>query len=170
MALHLQSEETKDSLIRNAKARAKRNNVPFNLEVEDISIPEKCPLTDIPLVTHIGSGKQGPRFNSPTIDRVIPERGYVLGNIEIISNLANALMGQETNPDLLQRAAQTFADRIHSYHAKERHYEEHSSRHRDGWITSNNDKDTLYGNPRHRNKRSSQLRLDFDVFRNEDIK
>lgn len=167
MSSHLNSVETKAKLIGNAKARAKKNNLPFDLTVDDIVIPQTCPLTDIQLVSHIGSGTQGPRYNSPTIDRVIPDRGYVLGNIEIISNLANALMGQVTDADVLARASQIFSKRIHSYHAKERHYEEHSMRYRDGRIVAEHDKDTLYGYSRHRHARSAQFRFPFDVLGNK---
>ena len=156
-------ERTISRLLSNAKERAKRNDLPFALSLDDILIPEKCPLTDIPLVSHLGTGgSQGPRYNSPTIDRVIPARGYVPGNIEIISSLANSLMGTVTDPEILSPAAQTFAERIHRYHQKERNYEDSYSRYRDGQLVTQDDNDPLLGNSRRKYKEAEQLHLKLD--------
>ena len=73
------------------RARAANPPLPFNLTVEDIVIPETCPLLEIPLrKTRKGSGK-GPCTNSPTLDRIIPRLGYVKGNVQVISHRANAM-------------------------------------------------------------------------------
>lgn len=74
-------------LYANAKKRAKTQNVPFELEFEDIVIPEVCPCLGIPLVKGIGI----PTDNSPTLDKVIPEKGYVKGNVWVISMRANRI-------------------------------------------------------------------------------
>jgi hypothetical protein len=70
-----------------AKNRAKTQGVPFNLAESDISIPEMCPILGIPL--YIAKGK--PCANSPSLDKIIPELGYVQGNSAIISYKANRI-------------------------------------------------------------------------------
>ena len=70
-----------------AKARAKKQGVPFDLVPEDIVFPEVCPVLGIPLFFSPG----GRTENTPSLDRIIPELGYVKGNIEVISWKANRL-------------------------------------------------------------------------------
>lgn len=81
-------------LLNNAKHSAKKRKLPFNLVEADIHIPEKCPILGIAL--KVNKGKVG--NTSPTIDRVIPCRGYVRDNINVISHRANTLKNSETNP------------------------------------------------------------------------
>lgn len=68
-----------------AKKRARELGIPFNLTKEDIVIPEFCPILGIKLEYSDGSMAD----YSPSIDRIIPELGYVKNNIIIISNRAN---------------------------------------------------------------------------------
>lgn len=75
------------SLLSNAKNRAKSKNLPFNLTLDDIIIPNECPLLNIPLQEGIGIYTD----NSPTLDRIVPELGYVKGNIQVISMRANRI-------------------------------------------------------------------------------
>jgi hypothetical protein len=71
-----------------AKDRAKILGLPFNLTVRDIVIPKKCPVLGILLKPSKGKNT-GPIDSSPTIDRIIPEQGYVKSNIWVISGRAN---------------------------------------------------------------------------------
>lgn len=84
-----------------AKQRAKALGIEFTLTQADIVIPERCPWLDIPLVGARNQGR-GPRDNSPTLDRIIPEVGYVRGNIIVISSLANRIKNNAT-PEQLAR-------------------------------------------------------------------
>jgi len=70
-----------------AKGRAKRNGIPFNLNLDDIVIGETCPLLGIKLY----SGKNTIQPNSPTLDKAVPELGYVKGNVWVISQKANQM-------------------------------------------------------------------------------
>ena len=70
-----------------AKHRALVNNIPFNILLEDIVIPEYCPILEIKLFA--GNGKTCD--NSPSLDRLVPNLGYTKGNIKVISHLANAM-------------------------------------------------------------------------------
>lgn len=79
-----------------ARGRAKLNNIPFDLGVEDIQIPVLCPILGIEL--KFGEGRAKPY--SPTLDRIIPSLGYVKGNVQVISLRAN-LMKSDANPEEL---------------------------------------------------------------------
>ncbi len=67
--------------------RAKILGVPFDLSEKDIALPPKCPVLGFPLV--IGDGRL--QFNSPSVDRIYPEKGYVTGNVNVISYRANTI-------------------------------------------------------------------------------
>ena len=67
------------------KSRAKKEGIPFNIDVEDIVIPDKCPVLGIKLVR----GQRGFCDTSPSVDKTIPNLGYVKGNIEVVSYRAN---------------------------------------------------------------------------------
>ena len=81
-----------------AKARATRRGLPFNLELSDIKIPSHCPILGIPLVSVVGCGMGSikARNNSPSIDRIDNTKGYVKGNVIIISMRANNLKSDGT--------------------------------------------------------------------------
>lgn len=69
-----------------ARARAAKLGIPFDLTVEDITPPEYCPVLGIKLER----GREN-RLNSPSVDRIIPELGYVRGNVIVVSMLANMI-------------------------------------------------------------------------------
>lgn len=76
-------------LWRSAKMRAARKSVPFDISVEDIFVPEFCPVLGIKLEFK-GNGR-GHYLESPTLDRIVPALGYVRGNIAVISGRANVI-------------------------------------------------------------------------------
>ena len=83
----------------NAKFRAKRDNLPFDIELNDLpEIPDRCSVLDIPLKVH--EGISGWHDDSPTLDRIINDKGYVKDNIRIISNRANRLKMDATVEEL----------------------------------------------------------------------
>src|SRR4029077_8826777 len=64
-------------LIIRAKSRAKKRGLPFDLELSDLlAPPAHFPVLGLKL--SFANGRQQP--NSPSLDRLIPERGYVRGN------------------------------------------------------------------------------------------
>jgi hypothetical protein len=77
-----------------AKFRAKQKGLDFNLEKSDIIIPQYCPVfTDLELdKKNSGNSKS----NSPTLDRIDNNKGYVKGNVKVISHRANSLKSSGT--------------------------------------------------------------------------
>ena len=73
------------------KHHAKKYNIPFNLTLEYIEsiAPDCCPIFDTPLSWCVQG--QSHSDNSPTIDRIIPELGYIVGNVIWLSNRANRI-------------------------------------------------------------------------------
>lgn len=69
-----------------AKSRARRYGVPFDIDPEDIEVPSLCPALSIPLVR-----SDDITDNTPSLDRINPSKGYVRGNIAVISNKANRI-------------------------------------------------------------------------------
>lgn len=83
-------------LISCAKSRAKKQGVPFCLSKTDIDIPDVCPILHIPLVRTFPHSTG----TSPSLDRIVPEKGYVPGNIRVISSRANSMKSNVTKQQL----------------------------------------------------------------------
>lgn len=80
-----------------ARQRASQNSIPFDIERSDIVIPACCPLLGLPLQRG-GSGRV--KYNSPSLDRIHNDRGYVKGNVWVISHRANHLKSNATLEEL----------------------------------------------------------------------
>ena len=80
-----------------------RDKLDFNITYEDFEIPERCPLLGIPLVKHISEGNA--KDDSPSLDRIKPELGYVRGNVWVISHKANEIKNN-VNSDTLKTIAE----------------------------------------------------------------
>jgi hypothetical protein len=79
-----------------AKNRAKHKKIEFSISLSDIVLPTHCPILGIPL--KVGDG--GPSDNSPSLDRIDVSKGYVKGNIEVISYRANTLKNNATSKEI----------------------------------------------------------------------
>lgn len=86
------------SLLKGAKGRATKNNLPFDITIEDIIVPAVCPVFGIPIVV----SDKIKTDNSPSLDRIIPSLGYVKGNVQVISWKANRLKNNATLGELQQ--------------------------------------------------------------------
>jgi hypothetical protein len=86
-------EWRKQRLFKGLKNKAKRENIPFNLEYSDIIWPDTCPVFGCAL-QYDTLGK--PNDNSASFDKVIPKLGYVKGNVRVISHRANWLKQDST--------------------------------------------------------------------------
>lgn len=92
--------QNEKKLFYGAKARAKKEGCAFNLEPEDIRIPEVCPILGVKLARGEGSVAE----TSPSLDRITPSLGYIKGNVQIISFKANTIKSNAT-PDELEKVA-----------------------------------------------------------------
>lgn len=99
--LRLTKEGTLHILLIKKRAYTKKHNIPFNLDYEFLlSIAtDTCPIFKIPLVW-ISHGRGSPKNDSPSLDRIIPDLGYVKGNVAFISNLANTIKQTVTEKEL----------------------------------------------------------------------
>jgi len=85
-------------LLNAMRQRARKMSLPFNLELGDILIPRLCPVLGIEIVRNTG----GVKFNSPSVDRIIPSLGYTKGNIIIVSHKANMIKSNATPDEILK--------------------------------------------------------------------
>ena len=72
---------------------ARKMGIDFDLTTADITIPALCPVLGIPIT--IGTSK-GWSPGAPTLDRVDNTKGYVKGNVCVISWRANSLKSDAT--------------------------------------------------------------------------
>lgn len=84
------------------KQRAKKSGMEFDLKVDDIVIPSHCPILGIELlITGHEYGKgHGPKRNSPSLDRIDNSKGYVKGNVQVISQQANKMKSDASFKEL----------------------------------------------------------------------
>ena len=90
--------DNRAKLLYEARKRAKEKSLPIDITIDDIEIPGKCPILGIQLIEgkNIGTGKGCWSANAPTLDRMLPSKGYVKGNICVISRRANLLKNDAT--------------------------------------------------------------------------
>lgn len=86
-------------LLNLARARAKKRGIEFSITDDDIlPLPPVCPVLGIPLRKGIRSSDP----NAWSLDRIDNERGYVPGNVAVISRRANVLK-RDASLDELRR-------------------------------------------------------------------
>lgn len=89
------------AMLQRVRGRARRKKYEFNLELIDILIPEMCPILGI-TIDKIVTGI--PKYNSPSLDRIDNTKGYVKGNVMVISHKANAMKHNATPEELIRFA------------------------------------------------------------------
>ncbi len=85
-------------LYSNIKSRCKRIGKEFSIELEDITIPKKCPVFGFDL-------KREDRQTwmcAPSVDRIDNSKGYIKGNVTVVSRRANILKKDATLEELEQ--------------------------------------------------------------------
>lgn len=119
-------DRIKGYMIRNIKFSAKRRNLDFNLDFTDIILPKYCPLLNIELnynnqinhkLLNLGEDYINLGFNDnskATIDRIDNSKGYIKGNIIVLSRIANA-MKNEANFDQLELFSKNILNLINYY-------------------------------------------------------
>lgn len=84
------SRKIESRIYSSVKSRAKRAGIKFEIDIIDIVVPEYCPILGIKLNWNFGKGS-GYHYDSPSLDKIIPELGYIKGNVRVISSRANLL-------------------------------------------------------------------------------
>jgi hypothetical protein len=75
-----------------AKRRALIKKLEFSLDLNDIEVPEKCPVFGVEML-------QNSEY-APSLDRIDSSKGYVKGNIQVISTKANTIKNNATQKEL----------------------------------------------------------------------
>ena len=83
-------------MLNRVKRKSLKYGYEFNLDLEDIVIPDICPILEVPLEM----GTKDDYEYSPSIDRIDNSKGYVKGNIQIISKKANSMKNCATYEEL----------------------------------------------------------------------
>ncbi|MAH79348.1 MAG: hypothetical protein CMQ77_01030 [Gammaproteobacteria bacterium] len=94
--------------IKESQRRAKKHNIPHEIDWRYIKSifpsDNKCPALGIKLQFGYEVGSSETRENSPSLDRIIPEKGYVKGNVVWISQKANLIKTNAKASDILKVA------------------------------------------------------------------
>lgn len=85
------------------KASAKAQGIKWDLEIDDLDWPKICPYLDVEL-NYQSDDKAD---NVASLDKIIPEKGYIKGNVQIISNLANRMKSSASVDQMLKFAKNT---------------------------------------------------------------
>ena len=84
-------------MLYNSKQRAKEAGMEHTLTIDDIVIPDFCPVLGIKLET----GDRKNHYNAPSIDRIDNTKGYIKDNIVVVSTRANLLKKDATIKELI---------------------------------------------------------------------
>jgi hypothetical protein len=91
-------EKKMRKLLSLAKARAKKKGLEFCITAEDLIHATHCPLLNIPL--DFDKRGKGTNPESPSIDRIDPNEGYVPVNVWVVSAKANRMKSDATLEEL----------------------------------------------------------------------
>ncbi len=83
-----------------ARQVAKNKGLPFNLTLEDVAVPDRCPALGIALRSVRGTRLK----EAPSLDRIVPHLGYTKGNVVVVSWHANRIKADATIDELRQVA------------------------------------------------------------------
>ncbi len=95
------------NLLIRAKYRAKNRGIEFSINKSDIIIPEICPVLGIKLC--VAKYKTYKSDNSFTLDRIDNSKGYIKGNVIVISGRANRIKA-DANPEELIKIGKFYAN------------------------------------------------------------
>jgi hypothetical protein len=89
--------------VKSAKHRIKGKEIPFNLTIDYIEsiLPDSCPIFNTEFKW---AGNKKTIDTSPTLDRIIPTKGYVIGNVVVISCKANNIKSAYMSTDIFKVA------------------------------------------------------------------
>lgn len=90
-------------LIYTSRSRAKFKGLEHSITKQDLTIPTHCPVLGIELDYGPNATGRGRKHldNCPSLDRINSSKGYVPGNVQIISWRANKLKQDATKEELV---------------------------------------------------------------------
>lgn len=104
----------RNTLVTQAKSRAKRSGVEFNVTEDNLLWPTHCPILGVQLdYNTTAPGARNRRDNSPSLDRRDNSKGYVVGNVFVISHRANRLKSDASVEELLALSRYAMGARNH---------------------------------------------------------
>lgn len=86
-------------LITSGRRRAKKRGIDFSISIDDLTMPTHCPLLGVPIDPFSGNID----FH-PSLDRLDNTKGYVPGNVAVVSHRANRIKSDSTHSELLMMA------------------------------------------------------------------
>ena len=86
-------------MLQHARNRARLNEREFNITIDDIKIPEFCPVVKIKLEDGWDDNR-----SCPTLERIDNSKGYIKGNILVVSALTNRIKNDGTWQEIMQVA------------------------------------------------------------------
>jgi hypothetical protein len=96
-----------NKMVRAARNRARAKRLACNLTPAYVRsiwpADDCCPIRKVKFVPILR--RQGPHPDSPSLDRIDPALGYVMGNVAILSQAANRAKQNETDPAVFRRLA-----------------------------------------------------------------
>ena len=99
-----QNLDPRKKMLQQAKNRCNRKNLEFNLELKDIILPPVCPLLEIPFVV----GTRDNYEHTYSLDRINSSKGYIKGNVWVITKLANSMKNSASKEELVVFAKNIF--------------------------------------------------------------
>lgn len=97
---NFEKKNLKAQMLYNARDRAKKRRIAFTITEADIHIPQTCPILGIPLKAN--RGRWG--MDSPSLDRVDVGKGYIPGNVRVVSFKANKFKSDHTIDEIMALA------------------------------------------------------------------
>ena len=89
-------------MLSNSRIRAKKKGIPHNIDTSYLEkiwpVENKCPVLGNKFEMGYKNGKS--KNLSPSLDRIIPKKGYVYGNLVIVSDIVNRLKSDATLKDM----------------------------------------------------------------------
>lgn len=86
------AQSTEERIYYGSRNRARREGTEFTISLKDIVFPDKCPITNEKMV----HSNRIHFKTSPSLDRIDNTKGYIPGNVRVISYKANSRKGDLT--------------------------------------------------------------------------
>jgi len=94
-------KDPRKNILKGAQKRARLRGRPCSIKLEDIVVPSICPVLGISMEPVVGAAANE---NSPSLDEIVVGKGYVTGNVQVISRKANTMKSNATPEELIMFA------------------------------------------------------------------